>query len=155
MLANPACGMASPEQIGISNCQPKLNYNSMRKHKLLWSSILLLFQLHLLAQNRTITGKISDANGKPIPGASIVIKNSRTGTSSGPDGTFSLSVSPEAKTLVFSAVGWTPQDIEIGDRTSIMVTMSARDNTLSEVVVTSLGISRDKRSLGYATQQLK
>ena len=99
--------------------------------------------------------RVSDANGKPIPGASIVIKNSRTGTSSGPDGAFSLSVSPEAKTLVFSAVGWTPQEIAIGDRTSIMVTMSARDNTLSEVVVTSLGISRDKRSLGYATQQLK
>lgn len=127
----------------------------MRKHKLLWSSLFLLFQLHLFAQTRTITGKISDANGKPIPGASILIKNSRTGTSSGPDGSFSLNLPATAKTLVVSAVGLSSQEIEIGDRTSFSIVMTARDNTLSEVVVTSLGITRDKRSLGYATQNLK
>ncbi|HXB95629.1 MAG TPA: SusC/RagA family TonB-linked outer membrane protein [Puia sp.] len=127
----------------------------MRKLKLLGSSILLLFQLHLLAQNRTITGKITDLNGKPVPGATIMIKDARTGTSSGPDGAFTLNVPPTAKTLAVSAIGWITQDIEIGDKTSILVTLTAKDATLSEVVVTSLGISRDKRSLGYATQQLK
>src|SRR5882757_8757935 len=109
----------------------------------------------LLAQNRTVTGKISDPSGKPIAGASIIIKGSRAGTSSQTDGTFSLSVPEKSKTLVISAVGWTAQEIEIGDRTSISVSMLSKDNTLSEVVVTSLGIVRDKRSLGYATQQLK
>jgi TonB-linked SusC/RagA family outer membrane protein len=126
----------------------------MRKLKLLWSSLFLLFQLHSFAQNRTITGKISDVNGKPVPGASIVVKNTRTGTSSAPDGSFSLPVPTEAKTLVISAIGLVTQEIAITDKTALEITMTAAQNTLSEVVVTSLGIARDKRSLGYATQQL-
>ncbi|MDP4248358.1 MAG: SusC/RagA family TonB-linked outer membrane protein, partial [Bacteroidota bacterium] len=109
----------------------------------------------LSAQNRTITGKVLDPEGKPVPGASIVIRGFQTGTSSGADGTFSLPVPPKAKILIISAIGWANQEVEIGDRTSITVAMSAKDNTLSEVVVTSLGIVRDKRSLGYATQNLK
>jgi TonB-linked SusC/RagA family outer membrane protein len=126
----------------------------MRTPLLLLGSCLLLMQ-HAFAQNKTITGKITDGAGKPIPGASVTIKSSRTGTSSGPDGAFSISASPTAKTLVVSAVGWVLKEVEIGDQTIINVTMNSRDNTLSEVVVTSLGIARDKRSLGYATQQLK
>jgi TonB-linked SusC/RagA family outer membrane protein len=110
---------------------------------------------HLFAQNRTITGKINDPGGTPISGASIVVKGARTGTSSQADGSFSISVPEKSKILIISAIGWTSQEIEIGDRTSVMIALTAKDNTLSEVVVTSLGIARDKRSLGYATQQVK
>ncbi|GGA87674.1 SusC/RagA family TonB-linked outer membrane protein [Puia dinghuensis] len=126
----------------------------MRTLLLLLCSCLLLFD-HLQAQNRTITGKITDNNGRPVPGASVTIKSTRRGTSSGPDGVFSIPVPPNSNTLVISAVGWTSKEVEIGDQTSITVTLTAKENTLSEVVVTSLGIARDKRSLGYATQQLK
>lgn len=127
----------------------------MRKHILLLSSCLLLLLAQTFAQSKTITGTVTDPTGKPIPGASILIKGSRTGTSTKSDGTFSINVPEKAKTLVFSAIGWASQDIEVGDRTSFTVSLTAKENTLSEVVVTSLGIARDKRSLGYATQNLK
>lgn len=126
----------------------------MRKLLLLASSFLLLFG-HAFAQNKTITGKITDEAGKPVPSATITIKGTRMGTSSGADGSFTLSVPPTSKTLTVSAIGWITREIEIGDQATINVTLRPGDNTLSEVVVTSLGISRDKRSLGYGTQNLK
>src|ERR1700754_4996894 len=121
---------------------------------LLWGSMLLLPFL-LFAQTRTITGKILDPQGKPIGNASVIIKGARIGTSSLADGTFTLNVPPTAKALVISAIGWTAQDVDIVGKTSVTVALASSDKTLSEVVVTSLGIVRDKRSLGYATQQLK
>jgi TonB-linked SusC/RagA family outer membrane protein len=126
----------------------------MRTLLLLIASFLLLFE-HLSAQNKTITGKITDEGGRPVPGASVLIKGDRKGTSTGPDGAFTLSVSSTAKTLVISAVGWGSKEVEIGEQTSFNISLKPAENTLSEVVVTSLGIARDKRSLGYATQQLK
>ncbi|HXO75545.1 MAG TPA: TonB-dependent receptor plug domain-containing protein, partial [Puia sp.] len=126
----------------------------MRKLLLLAGSMLLL-SVSLFAQNRTITGKVADPEGKPVPGASILIKGTKTGTSTNPDGSFTINVSEKAKSLSVSAIGWIDQEVEIGNRTSISVVLAAKDKTLSEVVVTSLGIVRDKRSLGYATQQLK
>jgi TonB-linked SusC/RagA family outer membrane protein len=125
----------------------------MRKFYFLMLCMLVLCG-QILAQNKTITGKITDPTGKPIGGASILIKGSRTGTSSQSDGTFSLSVPENAKALTISAIGWSPQEVEIGNRTSFTISLVVKENTLSEVVVTSLGIVRDKRSLGYATQKL-
>jgi TonB-linked SusC/RagA family outer membrane protein len=125
----------------------------MRQLLLTLCTIVLCGQL--FAQSRTITGTITDPGGKPIQGASIVVKGARVGTSSQADGTFALTLPEKATVLLISAVGWTGQEIAIGDRSSITVTLIAKNNTLSEVVVTSLGIVRDKRSLGYATQQLK
>src|SRR5258708_1516405 len=131
-----------------------LNQNNthMRKFYLMLCMLVLCGQI--LAQNKTITGKITDPTGKPIGGASILIKGSRLGTSSQSDGTFSLSVPEKSKALTISAIGWSAQEVEIGNRTSLTISMVAKENTLSEVVVTSLGIVRDKRSLGYATQKL-
>jgi TonB-linked SusC/RagA family outer membrane protein len=116
---------------------------------------MLLLPCLLFAQTRTVTGTIVDPEGKPIGNASILIKGLRTGTSSKMDGTFSINVPQSSKTLVISAIGWTPQDVDIAGRSAITVSLVVNDKTLSEVVVTSLGIVRDKRSLGYATQQLK
>ena len=127
----------------------------MRKHCLLVCALLLLCTHLLLAQDRTISGKILDPSGKPIPGASIIIKGTRSGTSSGTDGSYSLRIVENGTTLVVSAIGWTNEEVSIGNRSSINVILSVKDNTLSEVVVTSLGIVRDKRSLGYATQNIK
>src|SRR5260221_13802213 len=108
----------------------------MRK-LLLWGSMLLLPCL-LFAQTRTITGKIVDPEGKPESNASILIKGSRTGTSSQADGTFSLNVPANAKALAVSAIGWTGQDVDITGKSSDTVSLIASDKTLSEVVVTSL-----------------
>lgn len=116
---------------------------------------ILFFYGQLLAQSRTITGKVTDENGNPIPNASVTVKGTSFGTTSKEDGTFSLTIPAGSKTLTFSAVGMAEQDIPIGDKNSISAALSTRLNTLTEVVVTSLGIARDKRSLGYATQNLK
>jgi len=127
----------------------------MRKHHLPVCALLLLCTHLLFAQDRTISGKVLDPSGKPIPGASIIIKGTKTGTSSSADGSYSLHIPESASTLVISAVGWTNAEVAISGRSVITVTLSIKENTLSEVVVTSLGIVRDKRSLGYATQNLK
>ncbi|HEY4336852.1 MAG TPA: carboxypeptidase-like regulatory domain-containing protein, partial [Puia sp.] len=111
----------------------------MRNLLLLMGSCLLLFG-HAFAQNKTITGKITDEAGKPIPSATITIKGVRSGTSSGEDGGFSLSVPPKGKTLAVSAIGWISREIEIGDQTNFNISLKPGNNTLSEVVVTSLGI---------------
>lgn len=115
--------------------------------------LLLYAQLH--AQSKTITGKVTDETGNPIPNASITVKGTSLGTTSKDDGSFSLTIPANARTLTFSAVGMVEQEIPIGNKTAISASLVARINSLTEVVVTSLGISRDKRSLGYATQNLK
>ena len=126
----------------------------MRKSSLLLGVLLLCMQL--VAQQRTITGKVVDEKGIPIPGASIVIKGTKIGTTTQADGSYSLPVPSNAKALIFSSVGLAEQEISLGNKAAIpVVVLSQKGNTLTEVVVTSLGIARDKRSLGYATQSLK
>ncbi|OQP58544.1 SusC/RagA family TonB-linked outer membrane protein [Niastella populi] len=126
----------------------------MRKILMLLCGMLFLYG-QLLAQSKTISGKLIDDKGNPVPNASITVKGTSLGTTSKEDGTYSLSIPANSKILVFSAIGMAEQEITIGDRNTIMVTLSNQLNTLQEVVVTSLGITRDKRSLGYATQNLK
>lgn len=115
----------------------------------------ILFAGQLFAQNRTVTGKVTDASGNEIPGASIMIKGSSSGTTTQTDGSFTISVPANAKTLVFSAVGLANEEVSIGNASVINTVLRVKSNDLQEVVVTSLGISRDKRSLGYATQTIK
>lgn len=126
----------------------------MRKILMLLCGMLLLYG-QLLAQTKTITGRVTDESGNPVPNASVTVRGTSLGTTSKEDGTYSLTVPASSKTLTISAVGMAEQEIPIGEKRSIMVSLSHKLNTLQEVVVTSLGISRDKRSLGYATQNLK
>ncbi|MHA4843395.1 carboxypeptidase-like regulatory domain-containing protein, partial [Flavitalea antarctica] len=105
----------------------------MRKSILLLTGILL-FSLHLLAQTRQITGKVTDESGKPVPNASVLVKGTQTGTVTDSDGNYSLAVQPNAKTLVISSVGQTETEINIGNQTRIDVSMKPAGD-LSEVVV--------------------
>ncbi|QJB30847.1 SusC/RagA family TonB-linked outer membrane protein [Chitinophaga oryzae] len=108
----------------------------------------------LAAQNSPVKGTVRDAVSKaPLPGVTITVKGTTQGVTSSADGTYSLSV-PANATLVFSFVGYTRQEIPAGGKTTIDVTLSESSSSLSEVVVTALGIERKTRSLGYATQQL-
>jgi TonB-linked SusC/RagA family outer membrane protein len=108
----------------------------------------------LSAQTRTVSGKISDEEGVPIPGASIVVKGTTIGTVSSPDGTYSLNIPDDAVFLVFSFVGMKSQEVSIEGKTSINVVLSANFIDVDEVVVTALGISREKKALGYAVQEI-
>jgi TonB-linked SusC/RagA family outer membrane protein len=116
---------------------------------------MLLLYGQMLAQSKTITGRVTDEKGNPVPNASVTVKGTSLGTTSKEDGTYSLTVPADSKTLNISAVGMEEQNIAIGAKTSILITLTQKLGTLQEVVVTSLGITRDKRSLSYATQNLK
>jgi len=126
----------------------------MRKLLLLWAGIFLLCST-ISAQSKSIMGTVVDDKGIPVANASVVVKNSNIGTTTDANGNFKIEVPASAKILVFSAVGLNELEVAIGDKTNISATLTQKGNTLTEVVVTSLGIVRDKRSLGYATQTLK
>lgn len=94
---------------------------------------------------QTITGRISDDKGTPIPNVSIQIKGTQTGTVSNIDGNFSLSVPANAKTLVFSSVGLVTQEVNIGSKTFFNITLqNAADATMQEVVVVGYGATQRK-----------
>ncbi|HEV7329883.1 MAG TPA: TonB-dependent receptor [Flavisolibacter sp.] len=104
---------------------------------------VLLFSVQVLAQTRTITGKVTDANGVPISGASVQVKGTNVGTVTQEDGTFSLSVAPTARTLTISAVGQTAREVNIGTQTNFTVTLQAGgQQNLQEVVVVGYGTQK-------------
>ena len=96
----------------------------MRKFLLLLAGFLFA-SLHLLAQSKNLTGKVADDQGNPVANASITVKGTSIGTTSKIDGTFSLTVPPNAKTLVISAVGLTEQEITIGNKTEFDVSLKS------------------------------
>jgi len=106
------------------------------------SVAILLLSGQLLAQNRTITGKVTDDKGNPIPNVSVLIKGTNTGTTSKIDGTYSLSIPSTAKTLVFSSVDMETYEAPIGTESVINASLKTDDKSLAEVVV-----------IGYGTQK--
>jgi TonB-linked SusC/RagA family outer membrane protein len=118
--------------------------------------IMLSCVILLQAQQRTITGKVTGEDGLPLQAASIVAKGSSKGVSTDSEGKFSISVPSNVKTLIVSSVGFDDYQLSIssGSAYNIVLTLSSKNN-LKEVVVTALGITRDKKSLGYATQNVK
>jgi TonB-linked SusC/RagA family outer membrane protein len=119
--------------------------------------LLLLFGAgYASAQDRVITGIITDSgDGSPLPGASVAIKGTSAGTLSDASGVYSLSVPADASVLVVSFIGYIAQDIPLGGQDKINVALNSDTRLLNEVVVTALGISREKRALGYAVQEIK
>jgi TonB-linked SusC/RagA family outer membrane protein len=107
-------------------------------------------------QGRVITGTVTSVvEGEgPIPGVTVVVKGTTVGTITDINGKYSLTVPEGATTLIFSYIGMKSQEVEIGDRTVIDGVLESALIGLDEVVVTALGISREKKSLGYATQQV-
>jgi TonB-dependent starch-binding outer membrane protein SusC len=103
---------------------------------------LLAFAQFAGAQQRTVQGKVVDESGLPLPGVTIAVRGTTTGTITDSDGNYSLpGVTPEA-TLVFSFVGMRPQEIQVGNQTSINLTLEAETIGIEEVV-----------AIGYGTQQ--
>lgn len=106
-------------------------------------------------QQHTVSGKVTDSKGQPLPGATVILKGTTTGTVTNIDGEYSLSNVPSDATLQFSFVGMTPQEVMVGSQTNINITMEEEAIGVKEVVVTALGISRDKKQLTYAIQDVK
>ncbi|MCB0823512.1 MAG: SusC/RagA family TonB-linked outer membrane protein [Bacteroidales bacterium] len=125
----------------------------MRKFTLFLAFIFIGMQL--FAQDRDIKGTvISSDDGQPIPGVQVLVKGTTSGTITDLDGNYAIKVPESATTLVFRFVGMATQEVEIGSQTTVDVSMDPDVMHLEGVVVTALGISREKKSLGYATQEL-
>jgi TonB-linked SusC/RagA family outer membrane protein len=123
--------------------------------RLLLLSFALVFALcqQAVAQSRTVTGTVTDqATGQGLPGVSVLVKGTSSGTATGADGTYTLNVPEGGSTLVFRFLGYSTVERPIGNASAINVSLGADTRQLSEVVVTAQGIERDVRSLGYATQ---
>lgn len=100
-------------------------------------------------QKSTVTGTVKAADGSLLPGLSIVVKGTTIGTTTNPDGKYTIEVADNA-TLLFSFIGFEPQEIVVGGKSVIDVTMQPSIESLDEVVVTALGIKREEKSLGYS-----
>ena len=113
---------------------------------------VLFFCVQLFAQPRTVTGRVIDAQGKAVPFASITVKGTSTSVAADVNGAYSIQAPPNAP-LVFSSAGFAASEINIGSQTSISATL-ALQGALSEVVVTAMGIRRDKKALGSAVSTI-
>jgi len=103
------------------------------------------------AQQRVITGKvISEEDNQGLPGATVLVKGTTVGTTTELDGNYSINVPAGSNVLIFSFVGLKTKEESIGNRSVINLTLNIDASQLSEVVVTSLGIEREKKALGYA-----
>ncbi|HOW24268.1 MAG TPA: SusC/RagA family TonB-linked outer membrane protein [Bacteroidales bacterium] len=122
----------------------------------LFIMLLLFTGMQALHAQKTISGKItSSEDGSPIPGATVVVKGTTIGTTSSADGTFQLEVPDYARILVFSFVGRITRDIELGTAEEFNVILEPDIMDIEGVVVTALGISREKKALGYSVQDIK
>jgi TonB-linked SusC/RagA family outer membrane protein len=124
--------------------------------KLKFNGILVLFVVLMtqltFAQERAVTGVVSDNAGMPIPGVSVLVKGTNFGTQTDFDGKFAIKAAP-SQILIFSYIGMETQEVKA---TSIVINVKMKSTAfeLEGVVVTALGIKREKKSLGYATQEV-
>jgi TonB-linked SusC/RagA family outer membrane protein len=123
---------------------------------LLKTVIFLLVAAQAFGQDRTVTGTITaKEDGLPLPGVSVKVKGTAMGTSTDASGKFALQVPASQNTLVFTFIGYKALEMAIPSSNSITASLEADATALSEVVVTALGESREKKSLGYAIQEVK
>lgn len=126
----------------------------MKKNYLMCLSVLLLtlFSISAFAQ-KTITGTVRE-NSAPVPGVTVAVKGTTKITQTNAEGKFSISANP-TDFLVFTMVGSARQEILVGNQVTINVTLTSSDSEIGEVVITALGIKREKKSLGYGVQEVK
>ncbi len=112
--------------------------------------LMTFFSLSIYAQQ--FSGNVTDENGIPLPGASVIVQGTNSGVVTDFDGNFSIETSM-GETLVISFVGYASQSIIVNSNSSLSIQLTP-DVLLDEVVVTALGISREKKSLGYAVSEI-
>ncbi|WP_075342714.1 SusC/RagA family TonB-linked outer membrane protein [Tenacibaculum agarivorans] len=117
-------------------------------------TILLVFLVSLLHAQEKISGVVVDTTGQPLPGVNIVIKNTTKGTSTDFDGNFIIAVN-KGEIMEFSFVGFKNQEFIFNSQNSLRIVMEEDSAQLEEVIVTSLGIKKEKKALGYAATELK
>ncbi|NCX70662.1 MAG: SusC/RagA family TonB-linked outer membrane protein, partial [Rhodobacteraceae bacterium] len=117
------------------------------------TSFVLFFALTLSAYAQQISGTVTDENGVPLPGATVLVQGTSNGVSTDFDGNYSISAS-QGDTLVFSFVGYSSQSVVVGSSSTVNVSLEP-DNALEEVVVTALGVQRNTKALGYSVTNVE
>jgi TonB-linked SusC/RagA family outer membrane protein len=132
------------------------NFSSLGKRPTLVLLLSMLLLSGITQAQTTISGKItSSEDGSVIPGANVLVKGTSSGTITDAEGAFSINVPDVNATLVFSFVGFVTQEVALNGRTTIEVVLASDAQQLSEVVVTALGVEKDKSAIGYAVQEVK
>jgi TonB-linked SusC/RagA family outer membrane protein len=111
-----------------------------------------------VAPKRNVTGKVTDETGSGLPGVSVLVKGTQRGTSSDAEGKFSMDIPDQelaSAVLIFSFVGYTSQEVPVGSQSEITVQLQPEAKALNEVVVTALGIAKEKKALAYAVTEVK
>ncbi|MGE8292772.1 MAG: carboxypeptidase-like regulatory domain-containing protein, partial [Sphingobacterium sp.] len=116
-------------------------------------ALCTLFSATSLYAQQSISGTVSDAKGT-LSGATVSVKGTNRATQSGTNGAFNIQAA-QGETIRISLVGYKPQEIVVGATKTINVTLSNDEATLGEVVVTAMGVKREKRSLGYSFQDIQ
>jgi iron complex outermembrane receptor protein len=126
------------------------------KKTLLLFPLLLLLSLSALTQELTISGKVTEPDDElGMPGVTVMIKGTTTGTTTDIDGFYTLPGVSQGDTLEFRYVGYEPQEIVVGNERTIYVELSPSAEMLDEVIVTALGVKRQKRDIGYSTEKIE
>jgi len=116
---------------------------------------IVLASLTLIGQTRIITGVVTSADdGSPLPGVTVAVRGTSIGTITDMTGNYSLEVPDGNDVIVFSFVGLATQEVTIGDQLNVDVTMESDLLEIDEVVVTAMGIRKEKKALGYSVQEL-
>jgi TonB-dependent SusC/RagA subfamily outer membrane receptor len=126
------------------------------KSKLLTIGALfvVLFFNPAYAQMRELTGQVTAEDGSSLTGVNISLKNTTKGATTDDKGRYVVSVEP-GTTLVFSFIGFKSKEALVGNQTKLDITLASDETQLQEIVITSLGIAREKKALGYAVQEIK
>ena len=133
----------------------RLNQQNHDKMKQIMLIFMIVFTAQVsLAQVKTIKGLVSDHNGLPLPGVTVIIQGTKTATQSDYDGKYTIQAST-GDVLVFSYIGIKTKAVTVAGSATINVVLTEDAQNLNEVVVTALGIKRQKKELGYAVQDVK
>ena len=122
---------------------------------LIGTGCLCLGTLSVMAQVQEVTGTVTDASDdSTLPGVNVVVKGTTIGTVTDIDGNYRINASDGTAVLVFSSVGYKTVEVPVDNQSTIDLALEADVTALNEVVVTSFGIKRDKKALGYAVQEI-
>ncbi len=123
-------------------------------HLIILVIALLLPGTALFAQDKNVTGVVLSEEGKPLEGITVSVRNTNRRTQTNSVGYFTISAR-SGQDLVFTSVGLGSQTISVGSTNTVNVTMQPEEKQLGEVIVTALGILKNKKSTGYATSEVK
>lgn len=141
--------------IRFSKALPPTNLTLMKQLLLtLGAGILVLFFTPAHAQTRELTGKVTAEDGSVLPGVNISVKNTTRGTITDSNGQYLIAIEPGI-TLVFSFIGFKSKEAQVTNQTKLDIALTSDETQLQEIVITSLGIAREKKALGYAVQEIR